>query len=66
MNGMPLGWNCEEPGWWTHDTFGGVCHEDDGKWYGYPKHLPELDRRGPFDTANAAASAIQQHAAVPA
>lgn len=58
MNRMPNGWRMEEPGWWIHDGLGGVCRERDGKWYGYPKHIPESSRLGPFRTAVDAAMSL--------
>lgn len=60
------GWRIEEPGWWAHDSLGGVCRESDGKWYGYQKVEPETDRIGPFKTAREAVEAIEQAALVAA
>lgn len=62
MSKMPDGWVSEEPGWWVHVVLGGICREDDRKWYAYPKHLPESERLGPFATAHAAAIALQPQA----
>jgi hypothetical protein len=56
---MTPGWVCQEPGWWVHETMGGVCREEDRKWYAYPKNRPESERLGPFDTANKAAAAME-------
>lgn len=64
MTKMPDGWLCEEAGWWSHDILGGVCREADRNWYAYPKSVPESERMGPFDTANAAATALQQPATI--
>lgn len=57
---MPIGWRIQESGWWTHDDFGGICREADGKWYGYPKLEALPERFGPFVTAYEAAMAIQR------
>lgn len=55
------GWHIEEPGWWVHDTLGGVCREADGQWYGYHKLEPETDRIGPFKTARDAAEHVSAY-----
>ena len=56
------GWCKEEPGWWVHETLGGICREQDGKWYGYPKTLPESERLGPFNSATTVAESMQAQA----
>jgi hypothetical protein len=61
MSKQSTGWRIEEPGWWTHDTLGGVCRESDGRWYGYRKHEPETDYTGPFKTAREAVASIEQY-----
>lgn len=58
MNRMPSDWKMEEPGWWINDALGGVCRERDRAWYGYPKHVPEFSRLGPFRTAVEAAMSL--------
>lgn len=63
VHAMPPGWSCEEPGWWVHEKFGGICREEDGKWYGYPVRLPESERIGPFPTAKIAAESVVQSVA---
>jgi hypothetical protein len=47
------GWSCQERGWWTHPTRGGICKETGGKWWAYPY---SGDRLGPFKNARAAAA----------
>lgn len=45
------GWECNEPGWWTHSERGGICREG-GKWWFYPR---AGGKHGPYLTATAAA-----------
>ena len=35
-------WEQQEPGWWTHPLYGGVCRERDGKWHIHPLNSPPL------------------------
>lgn len=51
-------WHCEETGWWTHDVFGGVCREDDGRWYAYPRD--RHDAVGSFDTLRDACRHLEE------
>lgn len=54
------GWACVEPGWWTHDKYGGVCLEENGKWSGYPLVDGEqLYQIGPFATMQEAINALE-------
>ena len=44
-------WEHTEPGWYTHPEQGGVCLEDDNRWWHYPL---DTDRRyGSYKTAKA-------------
>lgn len=47
-------WTFEEVGWYTHPTYGGICHERDG-WYFYPLDMKE-SKVGPYKTLKAAQS----------
>ena len=50
------GWTCQEDGWWTHETHGGICLEADGKWWAWPL---EGGKRGPYKTALEAARSYE-------
>lgn len=31
------GWEMQEPGWWTHPDYGGVCRERGGRWWAWSR-----------------------------
>lgn len=54
------GWTRHEPGWYTHDALGGICHELDGWWH-YPLNG---DPHGPFATLGLTLDAIAEKVGV--
>jgi hypothetical protein len=56
------GWTCQEAGWWTHETHGGICIEHDGKWWAWSR---EEKKRGPYKTAVEAARSNWGHSNAP-
>ena len=45
-------WERQDTGWYTHPKLGGICKENDDKWYWYPLSglLSVLPPIGPFET----------------
>lgn len=53
---IPPGWTWQEPGWIIRDGVGGIVHERDDRWWGYPTDGTE--RIGPYVSARVAAQAM--------
>ena len=53
-------WDKQESGWYTHPTLGGICKEDDERWYWFPPDKETGPAIGPFDTLREAKDSAER------
>lgn len=47
---MSDGWECQEPGWYTHETLGGITREHEGWFCWWSSEPGPRISKGPFTT----------------